>query len=152
MFYQDATANPEHNPDAAGYYWGLSGTTNYPYKLLGCVSKVQLTEGVTMNDVRCDTEGTKDTVQRRDYVELTFEVSSLFPFGVSADFMNLSTPTVEDGVESVGIGSINNTKKYMVYMPKVYDEASGDWLMIHLHKAKFVDKWAIDMTLGEPLS
>jgi len=57
---------------------------------------------------------------------------------------------VGTGEESVGIGQINNTKKYMVYMPKVYDESSADWLMIHLHKAKFVDAWSIGMTLGEP--
>lgn len=150
IFYQDANANPLNNPDAEGFYWGLSGTSTYPYKALGCVTNVSLTEGVTMNDVRCDTVGTKDTVQRRDYIELNVEVSSLFPISVAADFMNLSTPVVGTGEESVGIGQINNTKKYMVYMPKVYDESSADWLMIHLHKAKFVDAWNIGMTLGEP--
>lgn len=103
-----------------------------------------------MNDVRCDTVGTKDTVQRRDYIELTLDISSLFPLSMMSDLMNLSTPDIGVDTETVGIGAINNQKKWMVYMPKVYDEESNDWLMIHLHKAKFIDAWSIDMTLGEP--
>lgn len=149
IFIQSYEAAPLHNPDSLGYHWGMvSGT--HPIKLLGCVSNVQLTESVTMNDVRCDTVGTKDTVQRRDYIELTMDIASLFPISMAADFMNLSTPDISIDTETIGIGDINNQKKWMVYMPKVYDEASNDWLVIHLHKAKFIDAWTISMTLGEP--
>lgn len=150
LYMQDSHANPLFNPDASGYYWGMSGTTQYPVKLLGCVLDVSLTEGLTMNDVRCDTVGVKDTIQRRDYVELSLTISSIFPLSVGADLMNLSTPTVSSGMERVGIGPINNNKHFMVYMPKVYDEDAGDYLAIHLHKAKFVDAWTINMKSGEP--
>ena len=150
VYFQDYTANPLNNPDANGYHWGLSGTTSYPVKNLGCVLDVSLTEGVTMNDVRCDTVGTKDAIQKRDYVELNLTISSLFPLSISSDVMNLSTAVVGSGIETVGIGAINNTKKYMVYMPRVYDESTGDYLLIHLHKAKFIDAWTVDMKAGEP--
>ena len=150
IYIQDYTANPLFNPDADGYYWGMSGTTPLPVKNLGCVLDVSLTEGLTMNDVRCDTVGVKDTIQRRDYVELTLTISSLFPLSVEADLMNVSAAKVSTGLEKFGIGPINNNKHFMVYMPKVYDEDTGDYLVIHLHKAKFVDAWTVNMKSGEP--
>jgi hypothetical protein len=150
VFFQDYAANPLNNPDTDGYHWGLSGTTPYPVKSLGCVLDVSLSEGVTMNDVRCDTVGTKDAIQKRDYIELNLTISSLFPLSITSDVMNLSTATVSSGIEKVGIGAINNTKKYMVYMPRVYDESTGDYILIHLHKAKFIDAWTVDMKAGEP--
>jgi len=150
LYIQDYRAAPLYNPDADGYYWNMTGTTQYPVNLLGCVLDVSLTEGMTMNDVRCDTVGIKDTIQRRDYVELGLTISSIFPLAVAAKLMNLSTPTVGSGEEKVGIGPINNTQHFMVYMPKVYDEETGDYLVIHLHKAKFVDAWTLEMKSGEP--
>lgn len=150
IYFQDYRAAPLYAPDSQGYYWFMSGTATYPVKSLGCVLDVSLTEGVTMNDVRCDTVGVKDTIQRRDYIELNLTISSMFPLSVGADIMNLSPATVTTNVEQVGIGRINNNKHFMVYMPKVYDEESGDYLIIHLHKAKFVDAWTINMNAAEP--
>ena len=149
IYFQDYTATPLHNPDANGYYWGLSGTSTYPVYLIGCAVDVSLTEGVTMNDVRCDAVGSKDVIQRRDYVEFNLTVQSLFPLAVLSKMMNLSTPTSPTDMEYVGIGPINNNKKYMVYAPKIYDEDTGDHLMFHLHKAKFVDAWTIEFRQGE---
>lgn len=150
IFFQDYDAPLLNNPDADGFHWGLTGTTQYPYYVLGCVSNVTLTEGVTMNDVVCDTVGVKDTIQKRNYIELTLEISSLLPFSESTRLMNLSTPVISGAVEKVGIGPINNQKKYHVYMPKVYDEETGKYILISLHKAKFVDAWSIPMTSGNP--
>jgi hypothetical protein len=149
LYVQDYAATPLNNPDVSGYYWGLSGTAAAPVYSIGCVVDVSLTEGVTMNDVRCDAVGSKDTIQRRDYVEFNLTVQSLFPLSVLAKLMNLSTATVSTGLEKVGIGSINNQKKYHVYAPKVYDADTGDYLLFHLHKAKFVDAWTIDFRQGE---
>jgi hypothetical protein len=150
IYIQDYTAMPLNNPDSDGYHWGITGTTLYPYYVLGCVSNVSLTEGVTMNDVMCDTVGTKDTIQKRDYIELSLEISSIFPLTSASLVMNLSTAVVANGIEKVGIGAINNQRKFMVYMPKVYDEDTGKYIFVHLHKAKFVDAWTIPMTSGEP--
>lgn len=150
IFIQDATANPLRNPDGDGYYWGLSGTTLYPVYQLGCVNDVSLTEGVTMNDIRCDTVGTKGTIQRRDYVEFNMTIQSVFPLTVLRHILNLSIPTTGTDFEKVGIGGINNNRFYMAYCPKIYDEDTGDALYFHLHRAQFVDAWEIGFRQGEP--
>lgn len=150
IYFQDYRANELHNPDAQGFYWGLSGTSTYPANLLGCIRNVSLTEGVTMNDVRCDTVGVKDTIQKRDYVEFNLEITSQFPLEVLAKILNLSVPSTGAGYETVGIGQIDNTIFYHVYAPKVYSDSAADWLMFHLHKAKFVDAWTINFNYGEP--
>lgn len=149
IYFQDNHANPLNNPDADGYYWGLSGTASYPVYELGCVVDVSLRESLTMNDVRCDTAGVKGTVMRRDYVEFVLTIQSLLPLSVLRHTMKLSAPTVATGLEKVGIGSINNNLRYMVYAPKVYDEDAGDLLIFHLHKAQFVDAWELAMKAGE---
>jgi hypothetical protein len=150
IFIQDATATLLRNPDANGYYWGLSGTPTYPVNQIGCIQDVSLTEGLTMNDVRCDTVGVKATIQRRDYVEFNLTILSLFPLTVLRNILNLSIPTTGTGFEMVGIGGINNNRFFHVYAPKVYDEDTGDALYFNLHRAQFVDAWTIDFKNGEP--
>lgn len=148
IYFQDDRATPLNNPDAQSYYWGLSGTTTYPAYLLGCIQDVSLTEGVTMNDVRCDTVGVKDTIQKRDYVEFQLTILSQLPLSVIRHVMNLSAPSTGTGFETVGIPQINNSVHYHVYAPKVYDESAAGWLMFYLHKAKFVDAWTLNTIYG----
>lgn len=148
IYFQDDRATPLNNPDAQNYYWGLSGTSVYPAYLLGCIQDVSLTEGITMNDVRCDTVGVKDTIQKRDYVEFNLTILSQLPLSVIRHVMNLSAPSTGSGYETVGIPQINNSIHYHVYAPKVYDEDAPGWLMFYLHKAKFVDAWTMNMVYG----
>ena len=149
IYFQDNAASPRFNPDAQGYYWNFTGSSTYPVFNLGCIQNVSLTEGVTMNDVRCDTIGVKDTIQKRDYVEFNLEILSQLPLTVIRHVMNLGVPTTGTGFETVGIPRINNSQRYMVYAPMVYDEANAGWLMFHLHRAKFVDAWSLAMSYGE---
>jgi len=149
IYIQDYEADPLFNPDAEGFIWGMSGTALHPVFALGCIQDVSLTEGMTMNDVRCDTVGVKDTIQRRDYVEFNLTILSKFPLSVLSKLLNLSTAVVGSGEESVGIGRINNSKFWHVYAPKVYDNDAADYLVIDLAKAKFVDAWTINMNSGE---
>ena len=150
IYIQQTEANPLKNPDADGFYWGLSGTSVYPVFQIGCVQDVSLTEGVTMNQIRCDTIGDKGTIQRRDYIELELTILSIFPLTTLKHLLNLSTVTVGTDIEKVGIGSINNNRYYMAYCPKVYDQDTGDYVLFHFHRAQFVDAWTINMTSGEP--
>jgi len=145
LYIQQTEADPLFNPDADGFYWGISGTTAYPAFKLGCVLDVSLTEGLTMNQIRCDTDGDRGTIQRRDYVEYNFTIATLFPLTELRHILNLSVPVVGTGIEKVGIGQINNNRYYMAYAPKVYDNDSGDYVMIHLHRCQFVDAWTINM-------
>ena len=152
IFVQDYRANPLFNPDAQGYYWGLSGTATYPYIEIGCVQDVTLTENLTMNDVRCDTIGVVDTIQRRNYIELNFTILTLFPLKALRHFLKIEAPTVGTGYEKSGIGQINQAQYYHVYTPKVYDEANAYWLTFWLNKAKFVDAWTINQKYGDAWS
>lgn len=150
IYFQDYNATPLKNPDAQGFYWGMSGTSTHPVYEVACMLDVSLTEGLTMNDVRCDTIGVVATIQRRDYVEFQFTLQSLLPLaGALRHMMNLSTPVLSTNLEQVGIGGINNNQQFMVYAPKVYDESTGDYLAIHLHKARFVDAWNLEFAYAE---
>ena len=150
IYFQDYRANPLNNPDAQNYYWGISGTSTYPGYLLGCIQDVSLTQGLTMNDVRCDTVGVKDTIQKRDYVEFNLTILSQLPLTVLRHVLNISAPSTGSGFETAGIGQINNSQHYHVYAPKVYDDDAAGWLMFWLHKAKFVDAWTVNFVYGGP--
>lgn len=150
LYIQDYNANPRYNPDSDGFYWGLTGSATYPVSAIGCVQDVSLAENVTMNDIRCDTEGVKGTIQKRNYVEFNITVLTLFPLSILRHILKLGAATVQTDYETVGIGGINNNQFYMVYAPTVYDESTGDLVIFHLHKTQFVDAWTINMTYGEP--
>ena len=146
IYFQDWSANPLNNPDSDNYYWGLSGTAAYPVYNLGCINDVSLTEDVTVNNIRCDTVGDKDVVQRRNSLEFVFTLQTMFPLFELRHLLGLSAPTIVGGdLEKIGIGGINNNRWYMVYAPKVYDDDTGDYLLFHLHKCKPVDAWTIGM-------
>ena len=148
IFLQDTRATPLNNPDAQGFYWGISGTTAYPYLALGCINDVSLTENITMNDVICDTVGFKSSVQRRNYLEVNLTIQTLFPLTVLTGLLNGSAVTAGTGYEKMGIGPIDNNKFWRVYMPKVYDESVPGWIAITLHRAQLVDAWTINFRYG----
>src|SRR5688572_27975960 len=134
LYFQDASANPLNNPDADGFYWNLTGSSTYPVYRIGCIQDVSLTEGLTVNQVRCDTIGDKATIQRRDYIQFNFSFTSLFPLTALRHLLNLgSAPTTSGVYEKVGIGSINNNQFYHFYAPKVYDDTAVDYVLFHLH-------------------
>lgn len=149
LYIQQNLANPLNNPDGAGFYWGMSGTTAYPVFQIGCIQDMSLTEGLTMNAIRCDAIGDKGIIQRRDYLEFNFTILSLFDLATLRHMLNLGTVTSAGGLEKVGIGQINNNRYYMAYAPRVYDTDTGDYLLFHLHRAQFVDAWTINMRGGE---
>lgn len=150
IYFQDNRANPQFNPDAQGFYYGLTGSATYPVYNIGCVENVSLTEGLTMNDIRCDTVGVKDTIQKRDYVDFVFEIKTMLPLTVLRHLMKLgSAPTTGTGFETVGIGVIDNSQRYMVYAPAVYNQSAAGWILIHLHRAKFVDAFTLNMRYGD---
>ena len=152
IYIQDYNADPLHNPDSDDFYWGMSGTTTYPAIEIGCLTDVSLGEDLTMNDVLCDNVGVKDTLQQRNYVEFSFTVQSFFPFSILTEILKGGAVITNAGehTEKFGLGKIDNAQRWMVYAPKVYDEDAADYIAIHLHKAKFVDAWEIDMPFGSP--
>lgn len=142
IFVQDSKAPPLNNPDANGYYWNMSGTSTYPVYQLGCIQDVKMTEDVTLAMIRCDTVGDKDAIQRRNYIDIEFQLNSVFPLNMARLSSNFSPSLTMTGREYSGISRINNRQWWMVYMPKVYDEVNNSWIMAHFHRVKFVGNFS----------
>jgi len=150
IYFQDNAASPLYNPDGDGFYWGLSGTATYPAYELGCVTDVSLTENLTINDVLCDNVGVKAVIQQRNYLEFQFTLQSFFPLQTLRHLVKGGTVTETAPTQKFGFGPVNQNQFYMVYAPKVYDEDVGDYVMIHLHKAQFVNAFTLGMSFGTP--
>jgi len=148
IYYQRQEAGLLHAPDSDGYYWGLSGTSVYPVYSLACYEDVALGEDVTVNAVRCDKSGDKAMIQKRNRLEVSLSLSTLFPLTTTSPILNASTPLSATPFEKMGIGNINNNVYYHVYLPKVYDEDAGDYVSFTIHRAQFVNAWSIAMVSG----
>ena len=150
IYFQDSNADPLYNPDADGFYWGLSGTTAYPVYEVGCPSDVSFTENLTMNDVLCDNVGVKAVVQQRNYFEFQFSIQSFFPLQTLTHLLGGGTVTETAPTQKLPLGKINNDQYWHLYAPKVYNETAGDYVWIYMHKCQFVDAFTIAMTFGTP--
>ena len=148
IYYQDERADLLSNPDVDNFYYGLSGTVTYPVYALACYEDVQLGSDLTVNAVRCDKSGDKTAIQKLNHLEFTFSLSTLFPLTTLAPIIKGSTPVVVTDFEKMGIGQINNAAYYHVYLPKVYDEAEGDFVSITIPRAQFVRAWTLQMPSG----
>lgn len=147
IYYQDARAPLQFNPDANNFYYGLTGTTQYPVYGLACYEDVQLGSDVTVNAVRCDKSGDKTAIQKLNHLEFAFSLSTLFPLTSSLPILRGTTLTITD-FEKAGIGQINNAQYWHVYLAKVYDEAEGDFVSITIPRAQFVGAWTLQMPSG----
>jgi hypothetical protein len=145
IYIQRSEATVLKNPDSMGFYWGLSGTTAYPVYEVGCLTAVNLTENLSVQDVLCDNVGMKATVQSRNYLEFNFTLQSFFPFDTLVHLMKGGGFTETAPNQAFGLGTINNNLFWHVYAPKVYDDSVGDYVVIHLHKAQFVDAFTLNM-------
>lgn len=145
VYIQSSSATPLKNPDALGFYWGLSGTAAYPVYEVGCLTAVSMTENITITDILCDNVGMKGTVQFRNYIEFQFTLQSFFPLDTLTLMMKGQAFAESTPVQGFGLGTILNNVFWHVYAPKVYDESVGDYVVIHLHKAQFVDAFTMNM-------
>ena len=148
LYIQDYRATPLNHPDANGYYWNLSGTSTYPIYSLGCIQDTKFTDNVTLNMIRCDTVGDKAAIQRRNYIEIDFQLNSLLPLSITRILMKMFDSTVVSGKEYVGVSKINNNIYWMVYAPKVYDEVAGYWVMSHYHRCQVTGNFVWDNNLA----
>lgn len=151
IFFQDYSAGLLNTPDAQGFYWGLSGTTAYPVYQMGCVEGVQLSGNIEMQDIRCDTVGSKGVIQKLNFIDLTFNLKTLLPATHLTKILRASpVVTVSGKTEQFGFGQPNNQQFYHVYAPSVYDESAADYIAITLFKAQFVDAWQIAFNYAQP--
>jgi hypothetical protein len=149
IYFQDYGAGELNNPDSDGFYSGLSGTTAKPVMEVGCYSDVSFGDNVEITNVRCDAVGDKSVLLKRNYLTLKFTLKSLFPLATLTNMLNGGKVTASGGLEKMGLGIIDNSKFWHVYFPKVYDEATGDYVSITGHKAKFVGTWELNMPYSD---
>lgn len=149
IYYQDSRATLLHNPDSDGFYWGLSGTTVYPVYALACYEDVSLADDLQVNTIRCDQVGDKAVVQKRNHITFNFSLSSLFPLANITPLIRGGTVVTATDFEKLPLGTINNNIFYHVYLPKVYDDVTFDYVSITIHRAQFVDPWTIAMVAGD---
>lgn len=150
LFFQDQNnTNPLNNPDADGFYWGLTGSATYPVYELGCYENFVLGGNMEINAIRCDTVGDKGVIQKLSYLEITFDLKTFFPLATFRHIIRGGAVTTTSGAtEKMGIGQPNNNQFYRFYFPSVYDPDTGDYVLFHGHKGQFVDSWQISFGFG----
>lgn len=149
IYYQDIAASPLNNPDGDGFYWGMSGTATEPAIELACYEDVSLGEDLTVNAIRCDRSGDIGVIQKRNFLEFSITLSTLFPLTTISPVLKASPVTTSAPFEKMGIGTIDNSTYYRLWLPKVTDEAAADYVSFTLHRAQFVDAFSINMASGD---
>lgn len=143
---------PQYNPDDDGFYWGIVGTAELPVYLVGCYEDFRFRDNVTLNDIQCDTVGVKSSVQKRNYVDVTFTLKSLLPFEHLSRFMKGGgvTNNAVEGTSKFGLGEIDNDTYHMVFFSRVYDDVTGDFVSVTGHRCQVVDAWELAAVWGQP--
>ncbi len=140
-----------NNPDGDNFFHGLSGTTANPVFEGGCYENFVFTDVRDINMIRCDTDGDKGAIQRRNQLTVTFTLKEFFKLTKLRHMLNLGAVTTTAGAtEKVGIGQIDNTKDYYIYFPSIYDPNTGDFLTVTLFNAQFTLAWAMSFTYAQP--
>lgn len=136
-------------PDADGFYWGLSGTTANPVYEAGCYENFQIADVRELNMIRCDTTGDRTAIQKRSSLNITFTLKSLFPFTKLRHMLNLGAVTQSGGaLEKMGIGLIDNSKYYYIFLTSIYDQSTGDHLTLTGHRVQFTNAWQLSFPYG----
>jgi hypothetical protein len=127
-----------NDPDGDGFYWG-------------CYENFVFTDVRDINMIRCDTDGDKGSIQRRNQLTATFTLKEFFKLTKLRHMLNLGPVTTSAGAtEKTGIGQIDNTLYYYIYFPSIYDPNTGDYLAVTLFNAQFTLAWAMSFTYGQP--
>lgn len=148
-----ATVGLLNRPDSDGFYWGLSGTTANPVYEVGCYENLVIADVRTINMIRCDTTGNRTAIQKRDQLNITFTLKTLFPLAKLRHMLNLGPVTSTPGAtEKVGIGIIDNSKYYYIYLASIYDPNTGDYLNLTGHRVQFTNAWQLTPTYAQPMT
>ena len=150
LYFGDVLVPYGFGPDSDGFYWQLTGTAALPVYQLGCYEGVTFGDNQSVNAIRCDVVGDKDVVIKREHMELKFTLKSFLPFTVLSPMLGGGpvTTNASQHTQKFGLGVIDNSKYYKIYLPKVYDETAGDYVAITGHRCKFVSGGDWSMSYG----
>lgn len=154
IWMQDWLATYEHNPDGDGAYWGLSGTAAANVAEVGCYDDLQLRDARSETQVKCAAAGIVAVMQRRDNFELAFTLKGLLPLSQLQPFLGGGT-VVHNAVEEsekMPLGTLPQNTFYHVYMSRVYDETTGDFVAFAFHKVQVVEATPLAMPYGDAWS
>jgi len=144
------------NPDSDGHYWGLTGTASCPVYHLGCYENLSFGEDLSISEVICDTIGVAATLLKRNYLTLSFDLKSIFPFSALTWILKGGDvdQQVLEGTEGFGLGEIDNTSaaECRVYFSLEYDTNTDDFYSVTGHKCRFVDAFTMTHSYGEPVT
>lgn len=142
----------QHSPDDNGYHHGVVGTVETPVFRVGCYENLQLSDSLTVNQIRCDTVGVTAQIVRRDFLEVTFDLQGLLPITELRHLLRWSSGLAvpADNVEYAGIGEVNQQDFHMVFFSRVYDPDTNDWVSFTGHRGQFQHSGALQMRYGEP--
>jgi len=151
VWFQDAAAPLANNPDAAGFYWGLSGTVSNPIYEFGCIDDFSMVDAVTSNPVTCSNLGEVDEMSRRDHVDLTFTLKSLLPFDILSRVLRGGAVTVDatEETEKFGLGEIRS-QIYHFFFSRVYDVDTGDYISATFPRCRFIEASPLETPYAEP--
>lgn len=141
----------QYAPDADGFYHGITGTAGNPVYEVGCYENFRLQDNVTINELRCDVVGLKKATQIRDYLTVTFDLKSLFPLTRLRHMLRGGAVTWNDSenAEKMGLGEIDNTLFYKVFLSRVYDSDAGDFVSITGHRVQFTGNFQMQAQYGQ---
>lgn len=149
LWFQDVAADPLNNPDADGFYGGITGSATYPAWEIDCYDTIVLTAQINSNPIQCDTVGVKGTIQKITSIDLTFNLKTLLPLATLTHILRGGAVTTTSGAtEKFGIGQPNNNQFWRIYGASVYDSVAGDYINFTGHRAQFVDAWALTFGFG----
>src|SRR3989304_5828974 len=140
------------SPDRDGFYWGITGTAAKPAFKVGCYTDFRWRDSIQMTEIRCDTIGVKGTIQKRNYLEVTYTLLSLLPLKILTNIIRGGVVTVNatEETEKMGVGEIDNNTYHLVFFSRVYDDVTGDFVSVTGDRCQFVDAWEMAMNYGAP--
>ena len=151
LYFADRRGSYNYDPDADNFYWGLSGTAAYPVYKIGCYENFSFMDNITLNDVRCDTVGVVASIQKRNYLEVKFDLKSFFPFSQLGKMLKGGGAVVNNTTQAAskfGLGEINNSRFLRMFFPLLYDHELDSFVSVTLHKTQFVEGWDWKWTYG----
>lgn len=139
IYFQDYTCAERFSPDGDGHYWGLSGTVACPVYQFACYDDFQIMDDVTNNPITCQNLGEVSNLQRRNHVGISFTLKDLLDFSILSRVLRGGAVTVNatDDTEGFGVGEIVS-KDYHVFASRVYDQSTGDYISLTIHKARII--------------
>jgi hypothetical protein len=151
LWIQDSDAAEANNPDSDGYYWGVSGSATYPIIEIGCYDDISLVDTRTSTEVKCAAAGIVATMQRRDSLELDFTLKSLFPLEDLRHIIGGGTVVhnATEETEKMGVGNLPQQDYYHLFLSRVYDEDTGDYISMTFHKVQFTEASPLAMPYGD---